>query len=309
MNTFFFLFFKILPFCFFALTGFITAKAIKINFEKLAKFFIYVLSPPVFFYGALQVNLHSGELFLPVIYFITQFVLAILFLFIGKRLFKDGTEYLLALTVGINNVGNMGIPLTIAILGPKSLGPTVLILFGSIFYSSTIGFFLASKGHYNTKEAFINTLKLPTLYAFMLGILLNAFRININYPVLRFVFSNIVNFYSVAGLFIAGVGIASIKKASLDKTYLALSLIAAHIAWPLAIMGILFVDMSTTHLLTQFVRKVFFLESLMPIGINVISYAALTKIHPDKGAVAVAISTILSLIYIPIMLSLFLPYI
>ncbi len=308
MTTFIFLLIKILPFCLFGALGYILAKNIKLNFEKLAKFFIYIVSPPVVFYGTQQINLHSGELFLPIIYFILSSLLTLIFFFVGKKFFKDGTEYLLGLTVGINNVGNMGVPLAIAVFGSKALGPAVLILFGGILYGNTVGYFTASKGHYGTKDALINTVKLPTLYAFILGIVIHILGVVFTKSFINVILSDLVSIYSVLGLLIAGVGMASIKKESLDKTYLIISMIATNIVWPLVVFGLLIIDITNTHLLTDLGRKVSFLQSLMPIGINVISYAAITKIHPEKAALAVAVSTISAVIYIPIMLALFLRF-
>lgn len=309
MNTFFFLFTKLTPFYLIAVIGYLIAKVFKINIEKIGKIYLYILLPPVVFYGTQQVSLFSGEMVAPLLYFCIATFMAFTFLFIGKKFLKRSTAYLLAFTASVNNIGYIGIPLATALYGPKAVGPAALTIVGSQLYYNTFGYFIASRGHYSTKDALRNTIRLPSLYALFLGFLFQILYINFNSSIFYTVLNHYVTVYNFLGLMLVGIGIASITRESLDKMYLVFALGASIIIWPLIVGIIMYLDRTSLHLLSELGRKVLFLQALAPIGVNVITVASAVKLYPEKAALAVAISTISAIIYIPIMLSLFLQYI
>jgi len=150
----------------------VVAKYQKIPIEPISRLYFFIFLTVIIFYGAWKVPLFSGDMLIPVIYFFTAFFLAGLFLFIGKFFLKDKTLNLLGLTVGTGNVGNLGVPLSIALFDIQAAAPASLSVVGFILYVNTIGFFIALKGKYNTKQALIKIIKLPALYSFALGIFL-----------------------------------------------------------------------------------------------------------------------------------------
>jgi len=308
MNSFILLFIKLIPFYFIAFIGYLIARIFKINIEKIGKVYLYILLPPVVFYGVQQVSLFSAEMFAPILYFLIAAFMSLASFIIGKKLLKTDTAYLLAITASINNIGYIGIPLSVALFGTKAIGPAVLTIAGSQLYFNTIGYFIASRGNYSTREAFIKTIKLPSLYALILGVIVQLIHIDLSKSFLDTVLNQYVNIYNILGLLLVGVGVASIKKESMDKMYLALSLIASIIIWPLIVWSIMYFDKTYFHMFSQLGRRVLFLQSLAPIGVSVITVAAAVKLYPEKAALAVAVSTISAVIYIPIMLSLFLHF-
>ncbi len=308
MTTFLFLFSKLTPIYLIAVAGYVIARIFKIKIEKVGKVLLYILLPPVVFYGVQEVPLFSADMLSPLLYFSIATCMSFTFLLIGKKVLKNNTAYLLAFTASVNNIGYIGIPLSVALFGTKSVGPAVLTIVGSQIYYNTIGYFTASRGNFSTREALIKTAKLPSLYALILGILFQIAHVNFAGSILATVLSQYVNVYNTLGLLIVGIGIASITKESMDKMYLAFSLIASIIIWPMIVFSIMYFDKTNLHLFSELGRRVLFIQALAPIGVNVITVSSAVKLHPEKAALAVAVSTISAVIYIPIMLALFLHF-
>lgn len=297
---------KLLPFYLVAFIGYLAARGLKIRIEDLAKLYFYVFLPPIVFYGVYTVPFFSGVMFLPLIYFAAATILALIFLLIGKKIFKDATAYLLSLTVGMGNVGNLGVPLSIALFGKLAAGPAALTVVGFLLYANTVGFFIASKGHYTTKDALVKIAKLPSLYAFVLAVILQLSHVDISKLFFYATLDNFISAYNVLGLLLVGVGIAGISHESLDKAYLVLSMIAKFVIWPLFALFIIVVDRHMTHLLTPFSSNIFLLQATAPIALNVISVSSILKLYPEKVSLAVAVSTLFAIVYIPIFLAFFL---
>lgn len=308
MTTFLFLLSRFTPFYLIALVGYIAGKKLNIGINSISKIYFYIFQPVVVFYGTQQISIYSGDILLPAIYFLIATILTIFFLYIGAYFFKDSTKYLFALTGSVSNVGNFGLPLAIALFGIKAAAPAIFAVVGAQIHTFTVGYFVASKGNYSTKQSIIGILKLPSVYAFISGILLQLIHIDVAKNFIYGIATQFVSAYFITGLLIVGLGIAATKHKLLDKKYLTLSLIAAFVVWPITMVTFIFLDKSVLHLLSEFSRKILFIHSLAPIGINIIVLGSILKLHPEKGAVAVAISTLIALIYIPIMLSLFLHY-
>jgi len=306
MNVFFEILFKLLPFYLIAALGFLLNKKFRISQEFLAKIFFYILMPVVVFYGVLKVPLLSDDILLPLFYFVISVVFSLLYWFIGGYFWKDTTKNLLAFTNGISNVGNLGTPLAIALFGREATGPAVLITIGGIFYINTVGYYIALKGHFSAKDSLYKLLRLPSFYAFFLAILFQLFGINLLQIKGAGIMDRFVDGYNILGLLLLGISIEKIRKEQLDKLYLFLTMTAKFIVYPVCFGLFLFLDSRYFHIFNSVSHQVLLLQSLIPVGVNVVSLAIVTKVHPEKAAAGVLISTLFSLIYIPVMAALFL---
>ena len=65
------------------------------------------------------------------------------------------------------------------LFGENILGAYVLALFASILYENTIGFFIVNRAEYRPRESLFRMLRLPTVYAFVLGLAFNAWGIEL----------------------------------------------------------------------------------------------------------------------------------
>lgn len=305
METFFLIFSKLIPVYAVILVGFIEEKILKLSRDVISALYLYVLLPIVVLYAVANVPTFSDIILLPIVVFVSATVISYCFLFIGKYFYKNTTSSLLGFMAGTGNTGSIGVPLAIGLLGKNALGPAVVIHTSFLVYIYTVGFFMASKGKYSTKESIQKLIRLPTIYAFILGVLFQLLNIHIPKGAFGGIFDQFVDAYTIIVLMLVGISIATIKRESFDWLFISLSMVAKFIAWPAIILVILFLDTHLFHVFGQMTRQILFLVSFVPVAINTVSVATVLKLHEEKAAIAVFISTMFSLIYIPIMVALF----
>lgn len=304
MEIFFTLFLKIIPLYLIIALGFIAGKVFGVKKEYLATLLIYIITPIVVFHGVFTTNLTAGALSLPVAFFVLGVILSLLFYSIGKKIWADSTKNILAFTAGTGNTGYFGLPVALAILGPSALGLAVLATLGVVLFENTLGFYLTARGQYTGREAFKKLLGLPSLYTFFLAVIINLLRFHPSQSYIDFA-DSFKGAYTVLGMMIVGLGIADISKIAVDKTFTALAFAAKFIAWPLGVTAIIILDRHYFHLFTPAIYQIMLVMSIVPMAANTVAYASQLNAQPQKAAVAVLLSTLFALIYIPIVVSIF----
>ena len=299
MNLFVSLFLRIITLYALIGLGYFAGKKLNAKKETVAPILIYIVAPFVIFNSIIAMEIKPGLLLLPVIFFIICSFMCLLFYFIGKRLFKDSTRNILAFTAGSANTGYFGIPVAIELFGEEFLGTVVLCILGFTLYENTFGYFITAKGNHTIKEAFYKLLKLPTIYAFFIALFINFSGIKISKCLISFG-SNFIGAYSVLGMMLIGLGLADMKNYKLDFKFLTSTFISKFIAWPLITLSVIFVDHSQTHLFNFDVYKVMVLISIVPLAANTVAFATDLKAQPEKASLAVFLSTLFGLFYIPL---------
>lgn len=305
MEIFFTILLKLIPLYFMILLGYISAKRLGAQKETVAKMLIYIISPVVIFYGTYTAELNFANLSLPLLFFVLSCTMALLFLKIGGKVFKgDSTKNILAFTAGTGNTGYFGLPVISAVLGDTAFSLAVLSILGFVLYENSLGFFLTAKGHHTAKESLMKVVKLPTIYAFFIGLLLNIF----NIPLGDLATTTILTFkgaYTLLGMMIIGMGLATVTLSHIDSKFISLSFLAKFIIWPLAIVGVIFLDKSFFHIYSSALYHVLIVMAIVPLAANTVAVATELKVHPDKAAIAVLGSTLFALFYIPLIVTMF----
>jgi predicted permease len=112
--------------------------------------------------------------------------MGILTYIIGRLLkFERTALTAIVITTMFANTGNYGLPLVTFAFGEKALpfAGIYFVVTTVLFYS--LGVLIASLGHMNFKEALLGLFKVPTLYAVLLAILVNALDITLPTPLSR----------------------------------------------------------------------------------------------------------------------------
>ena len=112
--------------------------------------------------------------------------------------------------------------------------------------------------------------------------------------------------YSVLGMMMIGLGLASINRFSIDYLFLGLTFLEKFILWPFIIFLVLVLDNLWLRLYTPAIHKVLVLLSIVPLAANTVAFATELKAEPEKAALAVGLSTLFALFYIPLIAVLFL---
>ncbi len=299
MDLFFSLFLRIIPLYALIALGYFAGKKLNAKKETVAPILIYIIAPFVIFNSIVTMEIKPGLLLLPVIFFIICSLMCLIFYFIGGRLFKDSTRNILAFTAGSANTGYFGIPVAIELFGEEFLGIVVLCILGFTLYENSLGYFIVAKGNHTIKEAFYKLLKLPTIYAFFIAVFINFADIKLSKCLICFG-GNFVGAYSVLGMMLIGLGLADMKSYRFDLKFLASTFISKFIAWPLITLLVIFTDNSWLHLFNFDVYKIMILISIVPLAANTVAFATDLKAQPEKASLAVFLSTLFGLFYIPL---------
>lgn len=306
MSIFFDLLLKLIPLNIVIALGYVAARVLGAQKETIAKLLLYIISPVVIFYGVAQTELKPALLLLPVMFFIIPTLICFLFLLLGRLVFKsnDNTKNLLAFMAGSGNAGYFGLPVALLLFGQQALGPVVLCVMGYIVYESTIGFYITARGNHTAKESIMKIIKLPAMYAFALGMIFNV----ANVPLGEFVTVTLESFksaYSIFGMMIIGMGLERVNFGSFDFRMLSTSFLAKFVIWPLLMAGIILIDKTFLHLFEARIYEVLFLMSIVPLAANTVTFATELKLHPEKASLAVLLSNVIALFYIPLMVVIF----
>lgn len=290
---------KLIPLYLVIVLGFVAGRFLKVQRESVAKLAIYIFSPSVVFYGIYKASLSVELILLPIIFLGVCSVLALLFWWVGKKFFNDRTENILAYTAGDGNTGYFGLPVSLAIFGADAISLTILCSFGFILYESTLGYYIIARSHFSVKESIIRFLKLPALYAFILGLIFNVAQLPIgqNFTGL---FEQFKACYSIIGMSIIGLGLSTVVRASFDWRLISLAFIAKFLFWPAFIFGLIYIDSNFLHWYDQLTHNVMILMAIVPLAANTVTFASELKVHPEKAAIAVLLSTVFALFFIPL---------
>jgi len=287
------------------LLGFIGAKVLKVQKETIAKLLIYIIAPAVIFYGTYTAEINFANLSLPVLFFCLASAMALFFLMIGNIVFeKDSTKNILAFTAGTGNTGYFGLPVISAVLGDQAFSLAVLAILGFVLYENSIGFFLTAKGNHTAKESLWKVIKLPTIYAFFIGLLLNLLSVHLG-DIALITIGHFKGAYTLLGMMIIGMGLATVSIKEIDCKFISLTFLAKFISWPLVILGIIALDKYFFHIYNLPVYNVIIIMAIVPLAANTVAVATELKVHPNKAALAVLLSTLFALFYIPLIASLY----
>jgi len=285
--------------------GFLAAKKLNAQKETIAKLLIYIIAPAVLFYGAFTTKIEFASLSLPFLFFIIACLLSLIFYSIGSLVYKnDTTKNILAFTSGTGNTGYFGLPVIYAVLGEQAFSLAALSILGFVLYENTLGYYITAKGNYSAKESLRKVIKLPIVYAFALGLLLNLFSVNLGTIAITTI-GHFKGAYTLLGMMIIGMGLASVRLRHLDLKFISLTFLAKFIVWPLIIAGIIFLDQSVFHLYTTSIYNVMIIMAIVPLAANTVAFATELNVHPDKAALAVLLSTLFALFYIPLVAMMF----
>lgn len=296
---------KILPLYINIILGYLSVRCLKVDKGAIAALLFYIIGPIVIFSATMSVKIDPGVLFLPVFLYLFSSAVGFLALHLFQNQWPDPSGNILAFTAGTGNTGYFGIVLALILFEPEVADIFIFAILGSFFYEATTGFYITAKGRFSAAESVRKVFRLPALYAFILAMVLNVFGVVLPQTLAAF-FGQFKVAFSILGMMVLGMGLCGQKKGEgIDMKFLAISLGAKFIFWPLAILGLILFDKSFTHFLYDDLYRVLFVCSIVPLAGNTVTLAVLLNTRPEKAAFAVLLSTIVSVFTIPLMLALY----
>lgn len=299
---------KLLPLFFLILVGYAFARISKSDYSAISKLLMYVINPFIMFYAGYSSEISTSLIIFPTYLFIASCLVSLAAFNAGKFIYPAGSDKnLLAYTAGASNTGYFGLPLITAVLGSEFFNIAIVASLGVIIYEFTLGFYLAAKGNYSAKDSLFRLLKLPHLYSFFSGLLLNILQIDLP-GLISLNFEYFKSAYILLGMMMIGFGLSSMKIRSFDTKFILLNLFAKSVLLPLATFLMIITGKYSGVEEVSENYHVLILLALTPVAANSVNFAKELGLDVGKAALTVMISTVIALVSIPLISSLILPY-
>ncbi len=298
---------KLIPLYVLVAIGFALGRLMGVKSAEIGKLVLYVLSPAVVFKGFYTARLDGAMLALPFAVMGLACLAALAARPLARRLWSDGRDSIATFTAATGNTGFFGIPACLALIGPDSLAYVVLVSFGFTAYENSLGFFMVARSQATWRGALGRMARYPGLHACWLGVVINLWMNQWGGGPLPDFIPRTVDMlaggFSAIGMMIVGLGLAGIARLRVDVGFCLFTFAWKFLFWPMVAMAFIWLDRGFLHSLSPMAHQVLLVESLVPMAAVTVVHAALRGIHPDHAAMAVAISTVLALVWLPMMFS------
>src|SRR5699024_2695808 len=273
--------------------GIILHRIFTFDLRTLSKITMYYLLPVVGFVNIYESDL-NGKIFLQVIVFQLGFSLVLMFLagsFSRLTKMEKKTKANFKNSIVLMNSGNYGIPVSQFVFSAQPIGMSIQIIVMIVqnFLTNTYGLMNVISVTHSGWKVLKEFLKLPMIYALVLGLLFQYFQVTIPSFVWNPVLQISDSFLSIA-LLALGAQVAYIPLKRIDFVLVA-STIGRLIVSPLiALVLLLLFGMGGT------VAKALFIASSFPASRNSAQLALEFDVDPEHAGQTVLVTTILSAI-------------
>lgn len=283
--------------------GYIVGKKTVIDIKTISFLAIYILSPALFFTSLVNTTITGSEFFQIFIFIVimTACITALVNLWAWKSKFDSETKQGLLLSTVFPNAGNYGLPIILIAFGTQGFERAIIFAVLQNLLQNTLGIFFASKGHSDTRQSFINVLKMPGFWALILGLGLRAIKLmppNV-----------IITPISLMGqaaipvtLITLGIQLSKVQLGAQPRIIAGTASIRL-IAAP--IIGFLFIYLFFDY--TSLTSLVILIQAACPVAATTTMFAIQFNARPDIVSNSALISTILSIFTISLLLYLVMP--
>lgn len=289
------------PLFIYILMGYIGGKVLKLERETVANLLFYMINPIAIFHNLAHTKVDHALLLIPIMFYALACLICISFYFFAKKLWKNELKNILAFSAGAGNVGYLLFPIVLTVFGQNYIAPFFLIVVGISLYENTLGFYISAAGKYTAHDSLMKLLKLPTLYAFIFGIIFSHFEVSIPSFCSTFTY-NVSGMYTVVGMMMIGLSLAPVKRLEIDFKFLGMAALARYVVWPVAMFILITIDKNITHLYSNDLHKLFMISVFIPMAVTSLVLATILKIQPEKVALSVMITTVAAIIYVPLII-------
>ncbi|TXC82202.1 AEC family transporter [Metabacillus litoralis] len=290
----------LVPVFFIFAVGYVGQKWIGFDTRTLSKMAIYLMSP----FLALR-TFYQNELSLDYVY-LTIYALGLCFGLISivyllayvKKYNRKETSSLILSSVFMNN-GNFGTPVALFVFGTTGFDIAVILLVIQQLIMSTVGVYYAAKGsevETCLKDAILAALRIPIAYGAVIGLLLQVLHIEI--PDTLYQSINLIADAAIPTIMIIlGMQLAKISLVNLEVGKILYSINIKLLIAPLVACAFVWVLP-----VSEVVGDIMVLMAAMPSAANTTMFALQFNTKPEFVSSVTLISTIMSIITLPIVL-------
>lgn len=294
------LFLIILPVLIIFSIGYIGQKLIGFDIKSISTAALYLMSPFLAF-RTFFTNELTMDYFYIVFFCLLLTVILLIIVWITGMIMKATRPQLSAMILGgvFMNSGNYGAPVVLFAFGAVGFDYAVIMMVFQSLLMNTIGIFFASLGGVEKatlNQSFQRVIRMPLIYAAALGIILQLFNMTIPQPLMDGI-SLVADASIPTVMLVLGMQLAAISRKRVAYRYVSAVSVIRMVASPLIAAGILYF-MPVNDLL----KSVIILQAAMPAAANTTMFALQFGTEPDLVSFTTFITTLISIISIPIVL-------
>ncbi|EAD3328472.1 AEC family transporter [Listeria monocytogenes] len=280
--------------------GFVGQKTLKFDIPNLSKLTLYLMSPflafNTFYTNPLTIDYAYLAIYIFALCLSLILLVSLISFLLGYNL-QDRCALILA-SAFMNN-GNYGTPVVLLVFGAVGLDIAVVLMVSQQLAMSTIGIYFAAKGSKDAngmKTVMKRVVRMPIAYGALLGLALQLLHVSLPSALMTCV--KLVGDAAIPTIMIVlGMQLAVISFRRIELTKVGIALVLKLLIAPIIAFGltlILPVDEMT--------KQIMILLAAMPTAANTTLMAVQFDTKPDLVSSATFISTVLSIITLPIVL-------
>lgn len=289
----------ILPVFLAAATGLVLARSMQVDGRTLGRVLFYICSPALVLRSLSQMELSGEALRQVVTVTVTIMVTTALLGWLVSANMGRKERAAITLTSGISNNGNMGIPVSLFAFGNPGVELATIYYVISSIMTNTVGSIVASAGSRAIRDAVAQVVRVPMIYAALLGLLLNWTSIAIPAPIFRAV--DLLGSAAVP-LMLIMLGIQLSNASFLQRQ----QGVARSLAVRLLVSPLLSWGLCSLLGITGLARSVMILQSAMPSAVILSVLAGEYDTAPRLVATIIVLSTLASMVTLSLILALLL---
>lgn len=279
--------------------GVFVGRNMTINSKPVSDLCIYVFSPALFFHSVTTSSLDLGDFGKIVLFAILLFVIFALLIKLLGIIFRWNLSYenTMMLASAFPNTGNYGLPIVFFAFGDEGMAIAIIYVVMQSLLMNSAGVFYASN-HEKTpkKDIFITIIRMPGFIAIMIGLFMKLADIPVPEAIGNA--SGLLGQAAVPVLLtLLGITLASIQLKTVLK-FIGTAAILKLIAFPAIGFGLLAVLYPEGSLES----KVLLISAATPAAATTTLLAIKFDMNPDMVSSAMFVSTLASIITIPVLL-------
>lgn len=280
--------------------GYIGQKLIGFDIKSISTAALYLMSPFLAF-RTFFTNELTMDYFYIIFFCLLLTVILLAIVWITGLMMKATRPQLSAMILGgvFMNSGNYGAPVVLFAFGAVGFDYAVIMMVFQSLLMNTIGIFFASIGgeeKATLHQSIQRVIRMPLIYAAALGIILQLFAVTVPKPLMEGI-SLVADASIPTVMLVLGMQLAAISRKRVAYRYVSAVTVIRMVASPLIAAGILYF-MPVSDLL----KAVIILQSAMPAAANTTMFALQFGTEPDLVSFTTFITTLISIITIPIVL-------
>ncbi|MBW6392852.1 AEC family transporter [Billgrantia antri] len=284
--------------------GWLAARRLAIDPRPIATLLIYLIAPVTFFRGLLLGEPTPHYLLLTLALFLLASLVAAAINPLARRFLPPQESAVLAFSSGTGNTGYFGLPIAMVLLPPEGVTLYLFCLLGVTLYEFTVGFYLSARGQFSVRQSLAKIVRLPLIYAFLAALLVSGLGIALPAALMDSL-AVFPSTYTLLGMMIIGMTLGRVAIREIDLRFMAGCVVIRYLLWPWLMLVVVLL-LQTLLPLSDELALALLLIGVVPMAANVVVVAMELGIRPEKGALAVLVTTLAAPLLIPLYLGLLL---